>query len=107
MAVHHTTRETFENDVLKHKGIVLVDFFAEWCGPCKLTSPIVEELSNDPNYKDISFVEIDVDADNELAAQYNVLSIPTFLIFKDGQVVSQFIGARDKSGFESEIKAAL
>ena len=107
MAVIHTSIDKFTTDVIQHKGVVLVDFYADWCGPCKVTSPIIEELSHDPTYKDVHFVEVDVDADNDLAAQYNILSIPTFLIFRNGEVISQFVGARDKSSFESELKSAL
>lgn len=107
MAVLHTSNDKFTTDVTQHKGVVLVDFYADWCGPCKVTSPIIEELSVDPTYKDVRFVEVDVDADNELAAQFNILSIPTFLIFRNGEVVSQFVGARDKSSFESELKSSL
>ncbi len=99
------TNATFEQEVLKHEGLVFVDFHADWCGPCKLTTPIIEELAKDQQFKHVHFVTIDVDENNELAAQYNVLSIPTFMIFKNGQVVSQFIGARDKNGFERELKA--
>ena len=107
MAIALTSTSTFDTDVLKKEGVVFVDFYADWCGPCKMTEPIVEELSQSPNYKDVNFVKVDVDAHNELAARYNVLSIPTFMIFKKGRVVSQFIGARDKAFFEREIKLAL
>ncbi|OGK15208.1 thioredoxin [Candidatus Roizmanbacteria bacterium RIFCSPHIGHO2_01_FULL_39_12b] len=107
MAIAFTSTSTFDTDVLKKEGVVFVDFYANWCGPCKMTEPIVEELSQSPNYKDVNFVKVDVDAHNELAARYNVLSIPTFMIFKKGRVVSQFIGARDKAFFEREIKLAL
>ncbi|OGK46011.1 thioredoxin [Candidatus Roizmanbacteria bacterium RIFCSPLOWO2_01_FULL_39_19] len=107
MAIALTSTSTFDTDVLKKEGVVFVDFYANWCGPCKMTEPIVEELSQSPNYKDVNFVKVDVDAHNELAARYNVLSIPTFMIFKKGRVVSQFIGARDKAFFEREIKLAL
>ena len=107
MAIALTSTSTFDTDVLKKEGVVFVDFYANCGGPCKMTEPIVEELSQSPNYKDVNFVKVDVDAHNELAARYNVLSIPTFMIFKKGRVVSQFIGARDKAFFEREIKLAL
>lgn len=94
-------KNTFSSEVLKHSGTVFVDFYAEWCGPCKLTSPILEDLSKD--IPDIKFVKIDVDANPDLASEYSVFSIPTFLIVKDGKVVAQFSGAMGKEAFISEI----
>ena len=104
MAVIRVTNDTFKKEVLDHKGVVFVDFYAEWCGPCKVTSPIIEELSNE--MKDVRFVEIDVDSSQELASQYSVFSIPTFYIFKDGTVATQFVGAMGKEKFVEEIKKA-
>lgn len=107
MSILIGTQETFENDILKHSGIVFVDFYADWCGPCKMTAPIIEELSQDPAYKDIRFVKINVDENQDLAGQFNVFSIPTFIVFINGEVVIQFAGARDKTGFKSTLDAAL
>lgn len=84
--------------------MVLVDFYADWCGPCKMVSPIIEELSQE--MKDVSFVKVNVDNDSDLAGQYNVSSIPTFIIFKDGQPVSQFVGAMGKEGFVEQLSKA-
>lgn len=95
-------QDTFKAEVLSHKGTVLVDFFAEWCGPCKVTSPILEGLSQE--MKDVKFVKIDVDSNPDLASEYSVFSIPTFLLVKNGTVASQFTGAMGKEGFVSEIK---
>ena len=103
----HVDNNNFQKEVLEHKGIVFVDFYADWCGPCKMTSPIIEELSNDPKYKDkVKFVEIDVDESKEIAGQYNIFSIPTFMTVRNGEVTNQFSGARDKSSFESELNKA-
>lgn len=107
MSVINLTSETFQSDVLDGKGLVFVDFYAEWCQPCKMTEPIVEELSQSPDYKAMTFRKVDVDENNDIAGTYNVFSIPTFIIFKDGQPVHQFTGGRDKSSFESEIKKFL
>lgn len=107
MAVHTSTSDTFEADVTSFKGIAFVDFYADWCGPCKMTSPLIDEMSEDPSFKDVKFLKIDVDAHQELAAQFSIFSIPTFIVFKDGEVVNQFSGARDKAGFESELHKAL
>lgn len=102
MAVHAITGETFQAEVLDHKGIVFVDFYADWCGPCKLTSPIIDDLAN--QMKDIKFVKINVDENQDLAGRYSVFSIPTFLVFKNGQVVNQMVGAAGKERFVEEIQ---
>lgn len=100
------TESNFEDEVLKQDGVVFVDFYADWCGPCKMTAPVIEELSEDEKYKDIKFVKIDVDQNQGLAGQFGVYSIPTFIAFKKGEIVGQFAGARDKGGFESELQKA-
>lgn len=102
MAVTHLTRDTFQKEVIDYKGIVFVDFYAEWCGPCKMTSPIIDALAEE--MKDVKFVKVDVDESQELAAQYSVFSIPTFYIFKDGTPANQFVGAMGKEKFVEEIK---
>ncbi|MEX1052680.1 MAG: thioredoxin [Patescibacteria group bacterium] len=104
MAVNKVTQDDFKAEVLDHKGLVFVDFFAEWCAPCKITSPLIKELSEEK--KDIKFVEVDVDQNSNLASQYSVFSIPTFIIFKDGKAVNQFVGAMGKEAFLEEIKKA-
>lgn len=71
-------------------GVVLVDFFANWCGPCKMIAPVLEKISAD--YPNVEFVKVDVDQSQRLAMQYQVQSIPTILVFKDGQVVERQIG---------------
>lgn len=105
MAVPHLDKNSFEGEVLKSKGVVLVDFYATWCGPCKMTSPIIEELAGE--MKNVKFVKVDVDQNQELSSQYQVFSIPTFLVFKDGQVVNQFVGAQSKEAFIAEINKAI
>ncbi len=102
MAAVQVTSETFQKEVVEHKGVVVVDFYAEWCGPCKVVAPILEELSEE--MKDVKFVKVNVDENQELAGNYSVFSIPTFLIFKEGTVKNQFVGAHSKEGFEDEIK---
>lgn len=94
----------FQNEVLNHKGNVFVDFYADWCGPCKMTEPIINELSVE--MKDVKFVKVDVDKNPDLAAQYSVFSIPTFIVFKDGKPVNQFVGAMGKESFVNEINRA-
>ncbi len=101
------TSESFDQEVMNHDGVVFVDFYADWCGPCKMTSPIIDELSEDEAYKAVKFVKVNVDENQDLAGKFSVFSIPTFITFKKGEIVSQFSGARDKSGFQGELDKAL
>lgn len=106
--VKQITAAEFQKEVLESTLPVFADFFAEWCGPCKITEPVIEDLSESDEYKGkVLFVKIDVDENNELAQQYNVFSIPTFISFKGGEVVNTVSGARDKGGFKSEIDKLL
>lgn len=102
MAISQVKNDSFQQEVLNYKGTVLVDFYADWCGPCKVVSPILDELAE--SMKNIKFAKVNVDENQELAAKYSVFSIPTFLIFKDGEVKNQFVGAHSKEGFEEEIE---
>ena len=102
MSVTLINQDTFQKDVLEDKGTVFIDFYAEWCGPCKVTSPLIDELASE--IKNIKFLKVDVDKNPQLAQQYSIFSIPTFMIFKGGQVVSQFVGAMGKEGFLNEIQ---
>ncbi len=105
MATTSINKNQFKKEVLEHKGVVFVDFYAVWCGPCKATSPIIDELSNE--MKNIKFVKVNVDENPDLASQYSIFSIPTFVMFKNGQTVSQFVGAMGKEAFVEEIKKVL
>src|SRR3990167_6683378 len=99
MAVLQINQDTFDKEVVQNDKPVFVDFYADWCGPCKFTEPIIHDLAEAENYKDaVKFVKVDVDANPELAQKYNIFSIPTFMIFSKGNVVSQFVGARDQGG---------
>ena len=84
--------ETFESEVLKQTKLVLVDFWAEWCGPCKQIAPTLEELAEKYS-ENLSVCKVDVDSNRELALQYNVRSIPSLMIFKNGEMVDSLIGA--------------
>lgn len=95
MAILHVTKETFESEVLNCNKPVLVDFFATWCGPCRMVGPILEEIAEER--EDIIIVKIDVDQEPELAAQYGVSSIPTLFVIENGQVKNQAMGAMPKA----------
>ena len=94
MSVITLTKENFEQEVLRSDKPVLVDFWASWCGPCRMVSPIVDELAEERS--DIKVGKVNVDEQQMLAAQFSVMSIPTLLVFKNGQVVNQAVGARPK-----------
>ena len=108
MAVFNLNKENFQKEVLENKGVVFVDFYADWCGPCQMMGPIIEEIAEDATYKDkVKFAKVNVDANQELASQYNIFSIPTFIIFKDGKPVNQFAGAMTKEGLMNEIEKII
>ncbi|MDR1850840.1 MAG: thioredoxin [Mycoplasmataceae bacterium] len=88
--------------ILQKNKIVVVDFFASWCGPCKMLSPIIHELSEE--IKDVTFIKVDVDQEVELARKFNVMSIPTVYLFKDGKQISSFMGFRPKEAIVQWIK---
>jgi len=98
--------KTWEIDVMNSDIPVFVDFWAEWCGPCRMVSPVVEELANDYDGK-IKFVKVNVDEANELASKYNVFSIPTLAIFNKGQLVNQQVGAASKESYKNMIEKTL
>jgi thioredoxin 1 len=100
------TDANFEEVVLKSSQPVLVDFWAEWCGPCRMLGPIIEELSSDYNGKAI-IAKLDVDTNQKFAAQFGVRNIPTVLIFKDGELVNRQVGVSQKNVYADYIDALL
>lgn len=103
MATQHFTDGDFTEKVLKSDKPVLVDFFADWCGPCKAAAPIIDELSETYAGK-VTIGKIDVDANQQTAAQYGVMSIPTVILFKDGKEMERKIGYGGREGYEGLIK---
>ncbi|MBP1964802.1 thioredoxin [Paenibacillus aceris] len=103
MSVNQISDATFQNET--GAGTVLVDFWAPWCGPCKMIAPILDELSTEIGAK-AKIVKINVDDNPESAAKYNVMSIPTLLVFKDGQVVNQLVGVQSKEKLKAVIDQA-
>lgn len=95
MALKQVTDASFVDDVLNQKGVVVVDFWAPWCGPCRMVVPIVEEIARERN--DIKVGKVNVDEQPELASRFGVVSIPTLVVMKNGKIVDQAIGARPKN----------
>lgn len=94
MAVTKLTNETFEQEALKGDKPVLVDFYADWCGPCKMLSPVVDEIAGEND--DVKVCKLNVDDASDIAARYGVMSIPTLIVFKSGEAVSRTVGVQSK-----------
>lgn len=107
MALGHVSNaKDWQVKVVDSTKPVFVDFWAEWCGPCRMVGPVVEELAKDYEGK-VEFVKVNVDEANELAAKYNIFSIPTLMLLNKGQVVAQQVGAASKESYKNMIERAL
>lgn len=100
------TDDTFENDVLNSDKPVLVDFWAEWCGPCRMVGPVVDELAGEYEGK-AKIGKVNVDENAEISTKYGIRSIPSLLIFKNGEVVDQIVGAVPKNQLKKQLDAQL
>ena len=98
--------DNFEDKVLKTNDIVVCDFWAEWCGPCKQITPILEELANEFNDK-VKIAKINIDSNPDIPTKYNIMSIPTLLLFKNGELISNQVGLQEKSTLSNWIKENL
>ena len=98
MSVLTITEENFEEEVLKSEKTVLIDFYADWCGPCKMQSPIIDEIAEER--QDIKVGKVNVDENSDLASKYEVMSIPTLVIIKHGEVSNRFVGLTQKEKIE-------
>ena len=102
MATAVITKENFQSEVLDTQGTVLIDFWADWCGPCRMLSPIVDEVA--AQHSDVKVGKVDIDAQPELASRFGVMSIPTLIVFKNGQKVGESVGLVPKENIEALLK---
>lgn len=102
MSVIKVNKESFETEVLKAEGTVLVDFFADWCGPCKMLSPIVDQIAEE--HKEVKVCKVNVDTEPELAMRYGVMSIPTLVVIQGGKEVNKSVGLVSKEEILTMIK---
>lgn len=100
------TSATWEQEVLKAPGLVLVDFWAVWCGPCRMVAPIVDEISKEYEGK-LKVVKLNTDENPDVASKYRIMGIPTLMFFKDGQTVDQVVGAVPKAQLKTKVDALL
>lgn len=100
------TNDSFDQEVLKSPDLVMVDFWATWCGPCKIVAPVVEELAKEYEGK-ARFAKVNTDENADLASKYNIRGIPTLIFFKDGEVKDQIVGAVPKAQLKSKIDSLI
>jgi thioredoxin 1 len=105
--VFTVTDQNFEDEIGGSDGVAMVDFWATWCGPCRIVAPVVEQLADEYGERGLRVGKLDVDENPQTAARYGVRSIPTILFFKDGQLVDRLVGAMPKPYFEEKVEGLL
>lgn len=94
--------DNFRNEILDRNGVALVDFYADWCGPCQMLSPVIDEIAKER--ADIAVGKVNIDSENDLAFEYGVMSIPTLLVFENGKEKARLVGVRPKEEILAELK---
>ena len=102
MELKHINSKDFEKEVEKSKGAIIVDFYATWCGPCKMLSPVLEEVAE--TEKDVKILKVDIDENMDLAQRFGIMSVPTLMLFKDGKEYGREIGFKPKEQIEEIIE---
>ena len=105
MSVLKITANNFEKEVLNSNKTIIVDFYADWCSPCKMMSPIIDNIAEETD--NINVAKLNVDEEEKIATQYNIMSIPTILIFKEGKEIKRFVGVTSKETILNEIKVYI
>ena len=106
MGLVHINEQNFKKEILEEKNLALVDFYADWCAPCKILSPVIEELSNEYEGR-LKAGKLNVEEAGAIATRYSIMSIPTLLFFKDGQIIEQIVGALPKQQLKAKIETLL
>jgi thioredoxin 1 len=104
--VHEVTSSTWDSEVIKAQGLVMIDFWAAWCAPCRIISPAVEELSKEYAGR-IKFMKLNTDENSDIASKYNIMGIPTLMFFKDGNKLDSIVGAIPKQQLKAKIDSLL
>ena len=102
MSIINLTKDSYHNEVMETEKVVVIDFWATWCGPCKMMAPVVEEISKD--YPDVKVCKVNVDEEPELSNAFKIASIPTIVVIKNGEIIDSVIGFRPKEDIEKIIK---
>lgn len=102
MSIINLTKDSYHNEVMETKKVVVIDFWATWCGPCKMMAPVVEEVAKD--YPDVKVCKVNVDEEPELSNAFKIVSIPTIVVIKNGEIIDSVVGYRPKEDIEKIIK---
>ncbi|MEE3440486.1 thioredoxin [Ruminococcus sp.] len=102
MSIINLTKDSYHNEVMETEKVVVIDFWATWCGPCKMMSPVVEEIAKD--YPDVKVCKVNVDEEPELSNAFKIVSIPTIVVIKNGEIIDSVVGYRPKEDIEKIIK---
>ncbi len=102
MSIINLTKDSYHNEVMETEKVVVIDFWATWCGPCKMMAPVVEEVAKD--YPDVKVCKVNVDEEPELSNAFKIVSIPTIIVIKNGEIIDSVVGYRPKEDIEKIIK---